>query len=128
MDKPASCADWIPSTPEIRAQDIERFARRGPLAIHFWAPWNRHDVCMDQSIQAVAPRFAGRVEFLSCNIDLAENIELCRRFNVWNIPAIGVLVAGAERRPIVGYREPDQLAEQIESRLLPEQPKPRWAF
>lgn len=129
MDKPTPIAGWIPSTPEVRGQEVDRFAQRGPLAIHFWAPWNRIDARMDQSIQAVALRFAGRAEFVSCNIDLAENAELCRRFKICDIPAVGVLVAGAARRPIVGFRESDELADEIESRLRAEKPnKPWWAF
>lgn len=123
MDDP----DWSPSTPEVHGQDVDRLAQRGPLAIHFWAPWNSVDVQMNQSIQAVVPRFADRVKFMSCNIDLAENADLCRRFGFMNIRAIGVLVAGTARRPIIGYREPDRLAEEIESRLRPEEPKPWWA-
>lgn len=124
----AAYSDWFPSTPEINGPEADRLGQYGAVAIHFWAPWNRIDVRMDVSIQAVAPRFADRVEFVSCNIDLAENAELCRRFGVLNVPTIGVLIDGRPRRPIVGLREPVPLAEEIESRLRPQEPKPWWAL
>jgi hypothetical protein len=34
-----------------------------------------------------------------------------------NIPALGMLVAGMPRRPIIVFRDPELLAFEIESRL-----------
>jgi thiol-disulfide isomerase/thioredoxin len=98
------------------------------VAIHFWAPWNGYDPVMDRAIQAVAKRFADRVHFVSCNIDLEENVELCRRFGVVNVPSLGLLVSGMTRRVITGCRAPEDLVSEIESRFHERESKPWWAF
>jgi hypothetical protein len=102
----------------VRGPSIDDLAQRLPaIAIHLWAIWGAHDVPMDRSIQAIAGRFVGRVYFVSCNVDLEENVELCRRCRVMNVLALGILVAGMPRRPIIGFRDPELLAFEIESRL-----------
>lgn len=109
---------WSPSTPEVTDSTINEVVQRHPaVAIHFWAAWNGVDPPMDRVIQEIGPRFAGRLVFYSCNTDLAENVELCRRFRFGNIPALSVLVAGQPHKPIIGLRSPDDLVAQIETRL-----------
>ena len=83
---------------------------------------------MDRSIQAIRAKFAGRVHFVSCNIDLEVNSELFRRCGVGNIPALGILVAGVPRRPILGLRDPEVLASEIEARLRDPEPRRWWQF
>jgi thiol-disulfide isomerase/thioredoxin len=120
---------WIPSTPAVRSHEIDDLVHRhAVVAIHFWAPWNGVDPLMDQSIQAIASRFADRIGFFSCNVDLEENIELCQRFGIATIPALGILVPDRRPRLIIGHRKPEQLATEIETQLNSSERKPWWAF
>ncbi|WP_165223894.1 thioredoxin family protein [Aquisphaera insulae] len=126
MTNPRPIPGWTPSTPEISGASIHDLAQRHPaLAVHFWAPWNGHDPTMDRNIQPIRERFAGRVHFVSCNIDLAANDELARRCRIRNVPTLVVLVDGDPREPIVGCRGPDTLAAAIEVRLVSSESK-RW--
>lgn len=94
---------------------------------------------MDDTIRAIQDRFAGRVRFVSCDVDRAENVELCRRCGIANIPAVGLIVAGEIRPTIIGFRQPSRLISEIETRLAEPagaiesrqvEPTPRawWAF
>ena len=121
-------AGWIPSTPEVRGADVlDRLKRHAAVAIYFWAPWNGADPLLDRSLQAIAERFKDRVVFYYCNVDLAENHELCQQCGLANVPTLANWVSGDLRRLIVGCRESDQLAVEIESQLAP-QSKPWWNF
>jgi len=118
---------WIPSTPAVEAASFQELLTEHPaVAIHFWAPWNGHDRLLDRSIQEVAVEFAGRVQFMSCNVDLAENQPLCKRCKVLNVPLVAVFVQGQLRRPILGVIPPAQLARELVARLTPDGATRRW--
>jgi len=121
---------WTPSTPTLTGGQIEELARKYPaVAVHFWAPWNGVDRLMDDSIQAVSNRFDERIFFASCNVDLPENSDICRRCRFANIAAVSVIKGDCVCDPIIGYRAPDQLVNEIEKRLVKPKPnKPWWAF
>ncbi|HWL07978.1 MAG TPA: thioredoxin family protein, partial [Planctomicrobium sp.] len=120
---------WSPSTPDVRGHDVDELCRQhSAIAIHFWATWNRVDREMDRSIQNIVDQFAGRVRFVSCEIDLPENLELCQRFGVSNIPALGLLVSDCPPQLVVGCREPKQLAAEIERLLKIPERKSWWEF
>ena len=130
MDVARPIPGWSPSTPEVRGAALDELAREHPvLVVHFWAAWNGVDPLTDRSIQAAAIRLSGRVRFVSLNVDLAENVELCRRYGLATVPTLLVLQDGRPRRLIVGHRGPDELVADIEARLADADPiKPRWAF
>jgi thioredoxin-like negative regulator of GroEL len=131
MAVPRPIPGWRPSTPEVRGLRVEDLVQQHPaVAIHFWAPWNGYDPLMDRSIQSISGKFAGRVVFVSCNVDLGENGELCQRCGFKNIPALGLLVSGHQPISEIGYRDPEKLAGVIESWLKePERKrKPSWVF
>ncbi len=120
---------WSPSTPEVRGPAIDDLLRQNPaIAIHFWAAWNGVDPLLDRSIQEILDRFIGRLWFGACDVDLSENAELCGKFGVANIPAIGILVSGRSPKLIVGYRDPQRLALEIERRLYEPKRKHSWIF
>jgi hypothetical protein len=121
--------NWSPSTPKVRGQDVDELCLlHAALAIHFWATWNRVDREMDRNIQNIVDQFAGRVWFVSCEIDLPENVELCQRFGVSNIPALGLLVSGYPSQLVVGCSKPKQLAAEIERLLKTPERKSWWEF
>lgn len=119
---------WIPSTPEVRGDAaLDLVQRHAAVAIHFWAPWNGADPLLDRSLQALAERFKDRVVFYSCNVDLAENREFCQQCGLANVPTLAIWVSGRLRRMLVGFREPEPFAVEIESQLAPPR-KAWWSF
>ena len=118
MPVPRPIPGWSPSTPEVHGSTLDNLMRlHSTIAVHFWAAWNGYDPLMDDSIRAIRSSFEGRVYFASCNTDLEENGELCRRCRLTNLPALVVFVSGTPRGPIIGFREPGPLSEEIEARL-----------
>jgi thioredoxin-like negative regulator of GroEL len=115
--------------PEIRGSEFDEFAQlHTAIAIHFWASWNGVDPPTDRSIRAISDRFVGRVAFYSCNVDLEQNVSLCKRCGVTAIPTVAVWGNGRLRQLIVGLQEPERLAAEIESRLSEPARKSWWKF
>jgi thioredoxin-like negative regulator of GroEL len=109
---------WRPSTPEIVADDFALLSSSHPaLAIHFWAAWNGYDPPLDKNIQAIASRLAGRVYFVSCDVDRLENRSLYDRCRIANVPTIAVFKGDELTGLIVGLRGPEQLIAEIEKLL-----------
>lgn len=121
---------WKPSTPDCRGSALDELTQRHPaVAVHFWAIWDRHDLTMDQLIQAVKEQFSDRVFFASCNTDLPENVDFTHRCGVVTIPYLGLFFAGQLRYGIVGLRSAEELASDLEYALSePKRPARRWAF
>lgn len=120
---------WRPSTPDVWGDAIaDLLQQHSAIAIHFWAVWNGVDPLTDRSIQDIADQFAGRVWFVSCNVDLEENFELCRRLSLATVPTLGVLAAGRQPKLLIGHFPPKKLAAEIETRLYEPERKPWWAF
>jgi thioredoxin-like negative regulator of GroEL len=114
---------WRPSTPVIVADDFPSLAALHPaLAIHFWAEWNGVDPPLDRNIAAIAARFAGRVYFVSSDIDRAENRPLWDRCGVANVPTVALFKGEELQGLLIGLREPEQLSAEIE-KLLAIEPK-----
>jgi thiol-disulfide isomerase/thioredoxin len=127
---PRPIPGWKPSTPAVTGRELSVLTQRYPaVAVHFWAEWDAHDVAMDERVQAVADQFRGRVHFVSCDVDLPENRELCERAQVVNVPLLQVFVGSRACQAIVGVRSAEDLALEIEKRLRePSDRRPWWAF
>ena len=120
---------WKPSTPDVGEKPLE--IPRGDfsaLVIHFWASWNGVDPLMDDCVQQVADRFSSRVKFASADVDSERGTGLVQQFGVATVPSLLILKSDAKPRMIVGYRDPEKLAADIESRLLPPTSRPWWAI
>jgi thioredoxin-like negative regulator of GroEL len=114
---------WRPSTPEIVADDFPSLAAsHSALAIHFWAGWNGVDPPLDRSIRVITGRFDGRVYFVSIDIDRAENRPLWDQCGIANVPTVALFRGEELQGLIVGLREPEQLAAEIE-KLLAKEPQ-----
>jgi hypothetical protein len=130
MDIARPMPGWIPSTPSVRGEAMDDLAQRhSAIAIHFWAPWNGSDAPMDRSIQAIAERFAGRVAFYSCNVDLEDNRVLCKRCHIVTVPTLAIWASGELKKPIIGCGpDAEQRAAAIEARLGEPGKKPWWRW
>jgi hypothetical protein len=118
---------WRPSTPEVTGVDVDAVIKSFPaVVVHFWAPWNGSDPPMDCELQKVREHFGDRVHFVSCNVDLEENLKFCWRCNVWNVPFLAVFIGGEQRRSIIGLRTADELIEELELRVEGRDRAPSW--
>lgn len=105
---------WQPVSPEVTAASFPRLVEEGePLAIHFWAEWNRVDHGMDKNIQSIAPRLKGWVSFYAADIDRPENIDWCKSLNIVSIPCLLVFVNGLRTRHIIGLGDEKELMQEI---------------
>lgn len=119
---------WQPLLAEVVGDGLDALLTANPaVAVHFWAVWNGVDPPMESSIRAIPDRFAGRVLFVACDVDREENVGLCRRFGVVTVPTLAVIASGHPPSFVVGYREPNALALEVEEALKPVR-RPRWRF
>lgn len=107
-----------PSTPAVTGKTYAKvLTEHSVVVIHFWADWNGVDVPMDASIRDIKTKIEGRIHFVSCDIDSPDNLDLCKRCNVVNIPFLAIFVDGHQKRGIMGLRPADELADEIGKRL-----------
>jgi thioredoxin 1 len=126
MDGPNS----LVSTPAIDAEAVDDLLKQNTaVAIHFWAPWNNYDRPFDQKLSVLAPKFADRVKFFSCNMDDERNHALTTKYKVVNVPTLLIFFEGAAHAPILGNPPQEKLEAEIIARLVPVEPKrPWWKF
>jgi thioredoxin len=71
-----------------------------PVLVDAWAPWCGPCATIAPAIEELAAELAGQVRVAKLNVD--ENPQTARRFNVRSIPTMLVIVGGREVDRIVG--------------------------
>jgi len=90
------------------------------VLILFWAPWSAPDRAIAPIIDAVCADYAGRVTTGKINVD--ENPELTRKFNIRGIPTVVVLKDGSEQERVVGLVSKKKISELLDKQLSPSAP------
>lgn len=72
----------------------------GPVVVAFLATWNRRCQEFAGSYRALASEWDGRVPFVCIDVD--ESRPVAGKFDVYSVPTIVLLVAGAEVHREVG--------------------------
>ena len=72
------------------------------VLIDFWAPWCMPCRMMAPTLKEFAEKYAGEVEVCKVNVD--EEPELARKFNVDGIPCFILFKNGKPVRQTVGYQ------------------------
>src|SRR5437762_2211766 len=105
---------WRPQTQGIDLATLPKALVRHPLVVvHFWAVWNLHDREMDEILQGLMPRYAGRVEFRSLDVDIAEGHDFCRGCRILNLPALAAFVRGVWIETLIGLRQRVELEDRL---------------
>lgn len=105
---------WSPITPPISKSLFEELAmQENPIAIHFWASWNRVDQEFDETIRSLQSRFDGWITFYSCDIDNPANHDWIKSLNVVSIPSLLVFVNGEKTKHVVGACNEQDLARAV---------------
>ena len=101
---------------EITEANYEEVARSQKVVlILFWAPWSAPDRAIAPIIDAVSKDYAGRVKTGKINVD--ENPELSRKFNIKGIPTVVVLKDGSEQDRVVGLVPKKKISDLLDKQL-----------
>lgn len=110
---------WRPQSQAIELATLhEELARHPLVVVHFWAAWNLHDRTMDEILQGLAPRYTGRVEFRSFDVDIAGGNDFCRDCRISNVPALAAFVRGVWRDTLIGLRPQRELEARLRAWII----------
>jgi thioredoxin-like negative regulator of GroEL len=102
--------NWRPQSQEIELATLPKVLVRHPLVVvHAWAVWNRHDRRMDEILQGLMPRYAGRVELRSLDADSVVGHDFWRDCRIFNLPALAAFVRGIRVETVIGLRQRGEL-------------------
>ncbi len=91
--------------------DEEIQAAAEPVLVDFWAEWCGPCKMVAPILDEIASEQAGKLRVAKINID--ENLELARRFDVMSIPTMILFKDGQPQVRIVGAKGKGQLLQEI---------------
>ena len=113
---PALPAANATSVVEITDANYDEAVRSQKIVlILFWAPWSAPDRMIAPVIDAIANDYSGRVKTGKVNVD--ENPELARKFNIEGIPTVVVLKDGSEKERVVGLASKKKISDLLDKQL-----------
>ena len=104
------------SVKHLTTAEFDSAVQSAALAmVDFWAPWCGPCRMLGPVVESLGEAYEGRVLIAKVNVD--EEMELARRFDVANIPLVVFLKNGQEAERLVGLRPQEDLAAVLD-RLL----------
>lgn len=101
--------------PELTTFEFDAFILGQRAIVHFCAPWNRHDQTLRARLARVRTELPPEITFAAFSCDPPENHEYCRRYQILTIPTLVSFRDGVEVGRIVGLRDVNQLAAEIQA-------------
>jgi thioredoxin 1 len=99
---------------ELEDQTFDREVTQAdvPVLVDFYAPWCGPCRMLAPVLDALAPRFAGRVKFAKVNVDRAPGLAM--RYRVTGVPTLIIFKRGLVLDTIVGVPSPGALKARLE--------------
>jgi len=101
---------------ELKSSEFDEFVGGSelPVVVDFWAEWCPPCKFLAPIFEKVAERFAGKVEFVKVNVDVAPDI--AARFSIHAIPTLVLLKGGKEVARQEGALPEEALVEWIKNK------------
>ena len=95
--------------------DEEIKGAEGPILVDFWAEWCGPCKMIAPVLDEIAKDHVGKIRIGKINID--ENLDLARRFEVMSIPTLILFKGGEPQLRIIGAKGKGQLLQELEAFL-----------
>ena len=106
-------------TDQSFAEEVEQFP--GVVLVDLWATWCKPCVIMEPIIEELAQKYAGNPQVKIAKLNIEENVETPRTFNVLSIPCFMFFTAGKLVDPrgdvIIGTGPMEPMDEKIQELL-----------
>ncbi|MEM4325724.1 MAG: thioredoxin [Candidatus Pacearchaeota archaeon] len=96
---------------EVTEQNFDLFIKDGLVFIDFYADWCMPCLMMAPIIEEIGKKFKGKIKFGKINID--ENIELAKRFEIRSIPSFIIFEDGKIKERFIGTMYIKELEDKL---------------
>jgi len=99
------------NVPELGGEEFYEFVKKDLVFIDFFAEWCMPCMMMSPIIDDLSKKFKGGIKF--CKVNVGDNEEIARKFNVSSIPNFFVLKEGKVIEQFVGALGEEELEKRL---------------